>query len=94
MPSGTNRIIVTVIGRDQVGIIAAVSSVLAEAQANIVDISQTTLQEFFAMIMMADLEHASLPFAEIKQRLNDKGEAMGLRIDAQHEAVFNYLHRV
>jgi ACT domain-containing protein len=94
MPSGTNRIIVTVIGRDQVGIIAAVSSVLAEAQANIVDISQTTLQEFFAMIMMADLEHASLPFAEIKQRLNDKGEAMGLRIDAQHEAVFNYMHRV
>jgi len=94
MPSGTNRIIVTVIGRDQVGIIAAVSSVLAEAQANIVDISQTTLQEFFAMIMMADLEHASLPFAEIKQRLNDKGEAMGLRIEAQHEAVFNYMHRV
>jgi ACT domain-containing protein len=94
MPSGTNRIIVTVIGRDQVGIIAAVSSVLAEAQANIVDISQTTLQEFFAMIMMADLEHASLPFAEIKRRLNDKGEAMGLRIDAQHEAVFNYMHRV
>ena len=94
MPSGTNRIIVTVIGRDQVGIIAAVSSVLAEAQANIVDISQTTLQEFFAMIMMADLEHATLPFAEIKQRLNAKGEAMGLRIDAQHEAVFNYMHRV
>ena len=94
MPSGTNRIIVTVIGRDQVGIIAAVSSVLAEAQANIVDISQTTLQEFFAMIMMADLEQATLPFAEIKQRLNAKGEAMGLRIDAQHEDVFKYMHRI
>ena len=50
MPSGTNRIIVTVIGRDQVGIIAAVSAVLAEAHANIVDISQTTLQEFLSLI--------------------------------------------
>jgi ACT domain-containing protein len=94
MPSRSNRIIVTVIGQDQVGIIAAVSAVLAEAHANIVDISQTTLQEFFAMIMMADLEHATQPFAEIKKRLNDKGEEMGLRIDAQHEAVFNYMHRV
>ena len=94
MPSRSNRIIVTVIGQDQVGIIAAVSAVLAEAQANIVDISQTTLQEFFAMIMMADLAQASQPFAEIKRRLNAKGEEMGLRIDAQHEEVFNYMHRV
>ena len=94
MPSGTNRIIVTVIGRDQVGIIAAVSAVLAEAHANIVDISQTTLQEFFAMIMMADLEKATLPFDEIKRRLNAKGVEMGLRIDAQHEDVFKFMHRI
>jgi ACT domain-containing protein len=93
-PPRSSRIIVTVIGRDQVGIIAAVSALLAEAHANIVDISQTTLQEFFAMIMMADLEHATLPFDEIKRRLNAKGEAMGLRIDAQHEDVFNYMHRI
>ena len=46
------------------------------------------------MIMMADLEHASQPFAEIKRRLNAKGEEMGLRIDAQQEEVFNYMHRV
>ena len=94
MQQKSNRVIVTVIGVDTVGIIAKVSAVLAEANANIVDISQTTLREFFTMIMMADLEHASLPFAEIKRRLNEKGEAMGLRIDAQHEAVFNYMHRV
>ena len=94
MPQKSSRLIVTVIGKDRVGIIAAVTALLAEANANIVDISQTTLQEFFAMIMMADLEHASQPFAEIKKRLNAKGEEMGLRIDAQHEAVFNYMHRV
>jgi ACT domain-containing protein len=93
-PVRSNRIIVTVIGRDQVGIIATVSALLAEARANIVDISQTTLQEFFAMIMMADLEHATVPFDEIKRRLNAKGEEIGLRIDAQHEDVFNYMHRI
>ncbi len=93
-PVRSNRIIVTVIGRDQVGIIATVSALLADAHANIVDISQTTLQEFFAMIMMADLEHATQPFDEIKRRLNAKGDALGLRIDAQHEDVFNYMHRI
>ncbi len=90
----STRVIVTVIGQDRVGIIATVSAVLAEAHANIVDISQTTLQEFFAMIMMADLSAATMPFAEIKSRLNAKGEEMGLRIDAQHEDVFKYMHRV
>ena len=94
MQTTSTRIIVTVIGEDRVGIIAAVSTVLAEARANIIDISQTTLQEFFAMIMMADIEKAIVPFDEIKARLNAKGQAMGVRIDAQHEAVFKYMHRV
>ena len=90
----SNRIIVTVIGQDKVGIIAGVSAVLAEAHANIIDISQTTMDEFFAMIMMADLEKATVPFDEITRRLNAKGEEMGLRIDAQHEDVFKYMHRI
>jgi ACT domain-containing protein len=90
----SNRIIVTVIGVDRVGIIAAVATLLAEAHANIVDISQTTLREFFTMIMMADVSKASVPFDELKRRLNAKGEEMGLRIDAQHEDVFKFMHRV
>jgi ACT domain-containing protein len=90
----SNRIIVTVIGTDTVGIIANVSTVLAEARANIIDIAQTTMQEFFAMIMMADIERATVPFDEIKRRLNAKGAEMGLRIDAQHEDVFKYMHRI
>jgi ACT domain-containing protein len=90
----SNRVIVTVIGEDQVGIIANVSAVLAEAHANIIDISQTTLEEFFAMIMMADLEKATVPFDEIKRRLNAKGAEMGLKIDAQHEDVFKFMHRI
>jgi ACT domain-containing protein len=94
MQDKSNRIIVTVIGEDKVGIIASVAAVLAAANANIIDISQTTLKEFFTMIMMADLEKATVPFDELKRRLNSKGEEMGLRIDAQHEDVFKFMHRV
>jgi ACT domain-containing protein len=90
----SNRVIVTVIGEDKVGIIAAVSAVLAEAQANIIDISQTTMGGFFAMIMMADLGRANVPFDELKRRLNAKGAEIGLKIDAQHEDVFKYMHRI
>jgi ACT domain-containing protein len=90
----SNRVIVTVIGEDKVGIIASVSTLLAEANANIVDISQTTLREFFTMIMLVDVEKAAIPFDELKRRLNAKGEAMGLKIDAQHEDVFKFMHRV
>ncbi len=94
MQQPSNRVIVTVIGEDKVGIIANVSTLLAEANANIVDISQTTLREFFTMIMLVDMEKASVPFDELKRRLNAKGEAMGLRIDAQHEDIFKFMHRV
>jgi ACT domain-containing protein len=90
----SNRVIVTVIGEDKVGIIAAVATLLAESNANIVDISQTTLREFFTMIMLVDLENATVPFDELKRRLNAKGESMGLKIDAQHEDVFKFMHRV
>jgi ACT domain-containing protein len=94
MNEKSSRVIVTVIGGDKVGIIANVSAVVAEAGGNIIDISQTTMREFFAMIMMVDLEKATQPFDEIKRRLNRKGEEMGLRIDAQHEDVFKYMHRI
>jgi ACT domain-containing protein len=94
MQQPSNRVIVTVIGEDKVGIIASVATLLAEANANIVDISQTTLREFFTMIMLVDMEKASVPFDELKRRLNAKGEAMGLKIDAQHEDVFKFMHRI
>lgn len=94
MTDKSSRIIVTVIGTDRVGIIAGVSAVLAEANANIVDISQTTLREFFTMILMADVGGATVPFDELKRRLGEKGDEMGVQIDAQHEDVFKYMHRV
>jgi ACT domain-containing protein len=94
MPQTSSRVIVTVIGKDRVGIIAGVSALLAEANANIVDISQTLMQEMFTMIMMVDVSAARVDFAELKQRLHDYGKTLGLAIDAQHEDVFRYMHRV
>ncbi|MEY4762104.1 MAG: hypothetical protein RLZZ200_1960 [Pseudomonadota bacterium] len=89
-----SRVIVTVLGQDQVGIIAAVANILADAKANIVDISQTLMGSMFTMIMMVDTTGASVSFDELKRSLNAKGEAMGLRIDAQREDVFQFMHRV
>ena len=94
MPAKSHRIIVSVVGRDRVGIISGVSAVLAEAHANILDISQSVMEEFFVMIMMVDIEKSDVSFAELKQRLNAKGGEMGLKIDAQHEDVFKFMHRV
>jgi len=94
MKETSARLIVTVLGQDQVGIIAAVANILADARANIVDISQTLMGSMFTMIMMVDATEATLSFDELKRRLNARGEELGLRIDAQREDVFQYMHRV
>lgn len=86
--------IVTVVGRDRVGIIAQVSGILASSNVNILDISQTVLQGFFAMIMILDLSRSQGDFTELRQRLEDAGDEMNLKISLQHEDVFQYMHRV
>lgn len=90
----STRVVVTVIGRDRVGIIAGVSAILAEAGVNIVDISQTLMQDLFTMIMMVDIGGASIGFDELQRRLASKGEELGMRIQAQREDVFSYMHRI
>jgi len=92
--SGGNRIVISVIGPDRVGIIAAVSAVLAENGINILDISQTIMQEFFVMILVADMNNASVDLITLKDLLARTGEELKMRIDAQHEDVFNYMHRI
>ena len=89
-----HRIIVSVLGEDRIGIIAGVSRVLAQEQVNILDISQTILQEFFAMIMVADLSQSTCELAQLREKLAAKGRELGVRIEAQHEDVFRYMHRV
>ena len=94
MTESSHRIIVTVVGQDRTGIIAQTAGVLAEANANIIDISQTLLGEFFVMILIADLARASVSLEELKSRLAAKAAELGMRIDAQHEDVFKFMHRV
>ena len=94
MPDQSNRIIVTVVGHDRTGIIAETSRVLADAGVNIVDISQTLLGEFFVMILLADLTHATLGLDALKTQLHAKAAQLGLRIDAQHEDGFKFMHRI
>jgi ACT domain-containing protein len=93
MPGG-NRIVITVIGPDRVGIIAAVSNILAENSVNILDISQTIMQEFFVMVLVADMAGSNTDLVSLKEVLAKKGEELQVRIDAQHEDVFNFMHRI
>ena len=88
------KAIVTVIGKDQVGITAAVCSLLAQHSINILDISQTILQEYFTMVMLVDASESALPFAELAALLAAEGEKRDLDIRAQREDIFNAMHRI
>lgn len=88
------RAIVTVIGRDQVGIIASVCSLLASQNVNVLDISQTVLQEYFTMIMLVDTSACSLPFSELAALLQSEGKTRSLDIRAQREDIFQAMHRI
>jgi len=90
----TNRIVVTVVGKDKVGIIAGVANTLAGCNANIVDISQTIMQEFFTMIMMVDISECSVDFETLKKLLQKCETELEVKISAQHEDVFHFMHRI
>lgn len=86
--------IVTVIGKDRVGIISDVCGLLAQNQVNVLDISQTVMQDYFTMIMMVDVSRAELPFAELVSLLEAQGQSMDVVIRAQREDIFNAMHRI
>ena len=88
------KAIVTVIGKDSVGIIAKVSGVLAENMVNIMDISQTILQDYFAMIMLVDLTDMKLSFSDLSKILAEKGKTAGVQIKVQREEVFKAMHQI
>lgn len=88
------KAIVTVIGKDKVGIIAQVSTALAENMVNILDISQTILQGYFTMIMLVDLTNMKISFSELNKILEEKGKTIGLQIKVQREEVFKAMHQI
>ncbi len=88
------RAIVTVVGKDRVGIIANVCNLLAKYQVNVLDISQTVMKEYFTMIMMVDATASELPIAQLSQVMKDEGLKQELDIHVQREDIFNAMHRI
>jgi ACT domain-containing protein len=93
-PAQTGRAIITIIGSDRVGIIAGIANVLADANVNILDISQSVIREFFTMIMMVDLAGAAISFHTLSDRLAQKGQELSVRVEIQREEIFKAMHRV
>lgn len=90
----TYNAVITVIGKDRVGIIHKVTGILADANVNVSDISQTILQDVFTMIMLVDLSGLSIPQDELRKSLTALGDELWLEIRMQHKAVFNAMHRI
>ncbi len=88
------RAVVTVVGKDKTGIISKVSTFLAEKKVNILDISQTILEEYFAMIMLVDVTQSTLKLSELAEESKALGEKIGMSIHVQHEDIFNAMHSV
>ena len=89
-----NRTIITVIGKDRVGIIAAVCTYLAENNVNILDISQTIVQGYFNMMMVTDTSKSAKDGAALSEELSELGNKIGVVIRCQHEDIFNVMHRI
>lgn len=88
------KAVITVIGHDKVGIIAKVSALLSESNVNILDISQTIMQDIFTMVMITDVENANIKFTDLVDKLADLGKDMGVEIRCQHEDIFNSMHKI
>lgn len=89
-----NKAIITVVGKDTVGIIAKLCSYLAENNVNILDISQTIVQEYFNMMMIVDMTNIQKPFEQIVNELTETGNAIGVQVKCQRKEIFNKMHRI
>jgi ACT domain-containing protein len=88
------KAVITVIGRDNVGILHKVSGICAEYNANVIDVTQTVMSEMFAMIMMVDISGLSCDFSVLADKMTALGEEIGLSIHTQHEDIFNSMHKI
>lgn len=88
------KAVITVIGRDTVGVVAKVSAVCAELNINIEDITQSIMQDMFCMIMLAEIQGMQIPFGSFADEMAAMGESMGMVIHVMHEDIFNAMHRI
>ena len=89
-----NKAVITVVGKDTVGIIAKVCTYLASVKINILDISQTIVRDYFNMMMIVDLTGSGLPFDEIASSLEQIGQDIGVQVKCQREDIFDMMHRI
>ena len=94
MEKSADKTIITVVGKDTVGIIARVCTYLAENQINVLDISQTIVQGYFNMMMIADMSGAAKPFGDCSKEMEQLGEEIGVSIICQREEIFRKMHRI
>ena len=88
------RAVISVIGKDKVGILAKVSGACAEENANIVDVTQSVLQDMFVMVMLADISAENCDLGRLGSRLAALGDEIGMKIQIMHEDIFNSMHRI
>lgn len=94
MDNTKNKVVITVVGKDTVGIIAKVCTYLSEGSVNVLDISQTIVSGYFNMMMIVDMANATASFAEISDQLDALGEEIGVTIKCQKEEIFEMMHRI
>jgi len=88
------KAIITIVGNDTVGVLAKASGICAKYNANIIDVSQTVMGEYFSMVMMADIARLSCEFAQLSDEMQKEIAAMGLVAHVMHEDIFNAMHRI
>ncbi len=88
------KAVITVVGKDTVGILAKVSALCAEHGANIIDVTQTVMQDLFCMIMLCETDALSIPFSNFVDQAEALGEENNLKIHVMHEDIFNSMHRI
>ena len=88
------KTVISVIGKDSVGIISKISSVCSEYNVNIIDITQSVLQDMFCMVMLTDISSLSCSFSELSDKLKQLGKDLNLEIHVMHEDIFNSMHRI
>lgn len=88
------KAVISVIGKDAVGILAKVSAMCAEYNANVTEVTQSVLQDVFAMVMLVDIKSLSIPLSELSDKMSSMGRDMGLSIYVMHEDIFNTMHHI
>ena len=88
------RAVITVIGKDNVGILHKVSGVCAKYEANVLEVTQSVLQDMFAMIMLVEIDKSNIGFEQLRTNLKAVGESTNTKVHVMHEDIFNSMHRI